>query len=101
MYPILGTRGRFGLITPRSCHFCATCNRLRLTSDGRLRTCLFDDREYALLPLLRRTDIPEERRLELVRRIVEKAVTRKPVGADILAKRRNEVARRTMTSIGG
>lgn len=101
MYPILGTRGRFGLITPLSCHFCATCNRLRLTSDGRLRTCLFDDREYSLLPLLRRTDIPEERRLELVRRIVERAVIRKPIGADILAKRRNEVARRTMTSIGG
>lgn len=39
--------------------------------------------------------------MELVRRIVERAVQRKPIGADILARRRNEVARRTMTSIGG
>ena len=101
MHAIRGTKGRFGLITPLSCHFCAGCNRLRLTSDGRLRTCLFDDREYSILPLLRRADITEERRMELVRRIVERAVQRKPIGADILAKRRNEVARRTMTSIGG
>lgn len=101
MHAIRGTKGRFGLITPLSCHFCAGCNRLRLTSDGRLRTCLFDDREYSILPLLRRADITEERRMELVRRIVERAVQRKPIGADILARRRNEVARRTMTSIGG
>lgn len=101
MHAIRGTKGRFGLITPLSCHFCAGCNRLRLTSDGRLRTCLFDDREYSILPLLRRADITEERRMELVRRIVERAVQRKPIGADILARHRNEVARRTMTSIGG
>lgn len=101
MYAIRGTAGRFGLITPLSCHFCAACNRLRLTSDGRLRTCLFDDREYPILPLLRRAGLPEERRMELVRRVVERAVLRKPIGAEILARRRNEVAKRTMTSIGG
>lgn len=101
MYAIRGTRGRFGLITPISCHFCGGCNRLRLTSDGRLRTCLFDDREYPVLPILRRTGIPEQRRMELVRELVKRAVQRKPVGAEILAGRRNEVARRTMTSIGG
>lgn len=65
MHAIRGTKGRFGLITPLSCHFCAGCNRLRLTSDGRLRTCLFDDREYSILPLLRRADITEERRRNL------------------------------------
>lgn len=101
MYAIRGTKGRFGLITPLSCHFCGECNRLRLTSDGRLRTCLFDDREYPILPILRRTGIPEERRMNLVRQIVKRAVQRKPMGAEILARRKNEVARRTMTSIGG
>lgn len=101
MYAIRGTRGRFGLITPISCHFCGGCNRLRLTSDGRLRTCLFDDREYPVLPILRRTGIPEQRRMELARELVKRAVQRKPIGAEILAGRRNEVARRTMTSIGG
>ena len=35
--------GTVGFITPMSEHFCATCNRLRLTADGRLYPCLFSD----------------------------------------------------------
>lgn len=35
--------GTIGFITPMSEHFCATCNRLRLTADGRLYPCLFSD----------------------------------------------------------
>ena len=45
--------GRLGLISPLSSHFCTACNRLRITSDGALRTCLFDDREYRLRNALR------------------------------------------------
>ena len=45
--------GRLGLISPLSSHFCTSCNRLRITSDGALRTCLFDDREYRLRNALR------------------------------------------------
>jgi cyclic pyranopterin phosphate synthase len=40
---IAGSEQRIGLITPISRHFCATCNRVRLTADGRLIPCL-DDR---------------------------------------------------------
>ncbi|WP_006788431.1 GTP 3',8-cyclase MoaA [Thiorhodospira sibirica] len=42
-----------GFITPLSRHFCATCNRLRLTADGRLFPCLAQDKAVALGPLLR------------------------------------------------
>ena len=35
--------GTIGFITPMSEHFCATCNRLRLTADGKLYPCLFSD----------------------------------------------------------
>ncbi len=47
------TETRIGFITPISQHFCATCNRVRLTVDGTLYLCLGQDNSYALRPLLR------------------------------------------------
>ena len=46
-------RGTVGVITPLSHTFCASCNRVRLTADGRLRTCLFGDHEVNLRDALR------------------------------------------------
>lgn len=45
-----------GFITTTSAPFCATCDRLRLTSQGRLYTCLMDNHGYDLLEDLRRDD---------------------------------------------
>lgn len=39
-----GAKGEIGFISPVSSHFCETCNRLRLTADGKLRPCLLSDR---------------------------------------------------------
>ena len=44
---------RIGFITPMSQHFCATCNRVRLSVDGTLYLCLGQDHRYELRPLLR------------------------------------------------
>jgi cyclic pyranopterin phosphate synthase len=59
-----GAAGSIGVITPMSHTYCESCNRVRLTADGRLRTCLFGDHEVGLrepyragedvLPLFRR-----------------------------------------------
>src|SRR3954471_10722014 len=46
-------RGRIGFISAMSAPFCATCNRLRLTADGVLRSCLFDGGEVAIRNVLR------------------------------------------------
>lgn len=96
MYAMQGG-GRLGLITPLSNHFCAYCNRLRVTSDGRLRTCLFDDREFRLREPLRHPRLG----LAAVRRIILAATQKKPLGVRILERRKNEVASRRMTAIGG
>ncbi|TWJ06817.1 cyclic pyranopterin monophosphate synthase subunit MoaA [Altererythrobacter ishigakiensis] len=45
-------KGRIGIIAPYSKDFCASCNRLRLSSDGRLHLCLFGDGGFDLRPLL-------------------------------------------------
>ena len=89
------SRGSFGLITSVTQSFCQSCNRLRLTAEGNIRTCLFDDREYPIRDILREKG-PEE-----VRRIMIEAVARKPVGAEILASRQGPVAHKRMSAIGG
>ncbi len=49
-----GALGEIGLIGPVSSHFCSDCNRLRLTPDGKIRTCLFSDEEIDVKELLRK-----------------------------------------------
>lgn len=48
--------GRVGLISPLSCNFCANCNRLRLTPDGKLKPCLHSDIEIDLRTPLRNNE---------------------------------------------
>lgn len=52
-YQLKGAAGTIGFITSMSEHFCQSCNRLRLTSNGALRPCLYDSREIDLKTPLR------------------------------------------------
>lgn len=52
-YRLANARGTIGLITPMSHTYCGSCNRVRLTADGRLRTCLFGNDEIDLRTPLR------------------------------------------------
>jgi cyclic pyranopterin phosphate synthase len=52
-YRWAGARGTIGMITPMTHTYCASCNRVRLTADGRLRTCLFGNHEVDLRGPLR------------------------------------------------
>ena len=52
-YRFHGGAGTIGVITPMTHTYCGTCNRVRLTADGRLRTCLFGDHEVDLKAPLR------------------------------------------------
>jgi GTP 3',8-cyclase len=52
-YRFSGAQGSVGVITPMSHTYCGSCNRVRLTADGRLRTCLFGDDEVDLRTPLR------------------------------------------------
>lgn len=53
MYDIEGGSGKIGFISPVSTHICSECNRIRLTSNGMLRPCLFSDTEFDVKTLLR------------------------------------------------
>jgi len=52
IYQVQGMNGTLGLIRPVSRHFCARCNRLRLTADGYLKPCLYWAEELSVRPVL-------------------------------------------------
>lgn len=52
-YKIATYKGSFSIISSVTNPFCDTCNRIRLTADGKLKNCLFSQEEAALLPALR------------------------------------------------
>jgi cyclic pyranopterin phosphate synthase len=52
-YQLLGAKGTFGLISTVTNPFCDTCNRVRLTADGKIKNCLFSSSETDLLTPLR------------------------------------------------
>jgi cyclic pyranopterin phosphate synthase len=64
--------GTIGVISPLSHHFCAECNRLRLTAEGRLRPCLFSDDELDVRTVLR-TGSDDD-----VREVIRQALRDKP-----------------------
>jgi GTP 3',8-cyclase len=54
LYAFAGAPGKVGFIAPLSRHFCETCNRFRLTADGKLRACLFSEKEVDIKGFLRK-----------------------------------------------
>ncbi len=98
MYRIAGGSGRIGVISAVSNHFCESCNRFRVTSDGKLRTCLFSDKEYDVRSILRDPKHTMQGLLDLFAR----ANQEKPMGYRLLQDRQtNQVCDRAMTAIGG
>ena len=74
-----GARGTIGFIAGVSDHFCDTCNRLRLTADGRLSTCLFSrPSEVDVRPLIER---PAELRAAIAAAVAGKSYDRMRRGA--------------------
>ncbi len=73
LYRVPGSPGRIGLITPMTHPFCRACTRLRLTPDGKLRSCLFSADEVDVRGLLRAGRDDEE-----LREAFEAAVRLKP-----------------------
>jgi cyclic pyranopterin phosphate synthase len=93
-YRLPGADGTLGFIGARSEHFCSTCNRLRLTADGRLRPCLMSADEIDLRPTLR-----AGANLEEVKALLAKAIHHKPQSHRLAEDLSPQD--RTMAQIGG
>jgi GTP 3',8-cyclase len=90
-FKLPGAQGLIGFISPISSHFCPNCNRLRLTADGKMKTCLFSSEEEDMRKILR-SGASVERVIETIR----SSLSRKPRDHGEL-----ESPGRTMSQIGG
>ena len=88
---LANAEGSIGVITPMSHTYCSRCNRVRLTADGRLRTCLFGDHEVDLRTPLR-AGIP-------LAPFVERALAEKPEAHALLQRRNGGL--RALSQVGG
>lgn len=87
--------GEIGVVAPVTDAFCGQCSRIRLTCDGKIRTCLFSVVEHDLYGLMRSGASDEEMR-EFILRTVEKKEPRHHIGEPDF-----QPASRTMVHIGG
>jgi cyclic pyranopterin phosphate synthase len=93
-YHLPGAEGTIGFIGAKSEHFCAACNRLRLTADGRLRPCLMSDHEIDLGGPLRSGSSLDE-----LKAMLSQAIRSKPERHHL--DRALSPFDRTMAQIGG
>ncbi len=91
LYRLPGAMGEVGLISPLSDHFCAECNRLRLTADGCLKPCLHSAEEIPVRGL----------HGQELRDAILRAVSHKPEKHGALSAAERSEAKRSMYRIGG
>ena len=91
-FRIPGALGTVGFISPLGEHFCRNCNRLRLTSDGRLRSCLVIPAEVSLRDALKSGKALED--------FFQQAIAQKPEHHDMLVAVPAN-SQRSMSQIGG
>ena len=91
LYRLPGAQGNVGLISPVSAHFCAACNRIRITADGKIKPCLHSSEEISIKGMS----------LEEMERTIRKAILEKPQWHGELSYSERSHANRNMNQIGG
>ena len=91
LYRLPGALGNIGLISPVNAHFCGDCNRLRLTSDGKVKPCLHSGDEYSIKGLDK----------DGIKKVFEEAIWNKPAWHGDLDAQHRSQAGRNMNEIGG
>lgn len=91
LFRLPGAFGNVGLISPISAHFCAECNRLRLTADGKIKPCLHSSDEYSIKGL----------DYDGVLAVMKQAIMNKPAWHGVLTSENPSHAGRNMNQIGG
>ena len=89
-YKLPNGKGKVGLISPISCKFCTNCNRIRLTSEGKLKYCLHSDEEFDLKKAM-------DDQLDLTK-FIQESVLKKPLEHQI---GKGETVARNMVQVGG
>ena len=89
-YRLQGAKGKVGFINPISCKFCSNCNRVRLTSRGKLKLCLHSNQEIDLREVLHKE--------EALREVILSSMEKKEEAHHL---EDGDYIRRNMNQIGG
>lgn len=92
LYQAKYAKGRIGIITPISCKFCNTCNRIRITSDGKIKLCLHSNEETDIRYYLNKPMIFKE--------VLKEIILKKPDKHNLLENNSSDTYRQ-MYEIGG
>ena len=92
LYQAKYAKGRIGIITPISCQFCNTCNRIRITSDGKIKLCLHSNEETDIRYYLNKPMIFKE--------VIKEIILKKPDKHNLLESNSSDTYRQ-MYEIGG
>jgi molybdenum cofactor biosynthesis protein A len=96
-YQVPGYQGTVGIIAAFSRTFCGTCNRIRVTAQGTLKTCLYDEGVLDIKKLLRDSMSDDKIKMELMRAFKQ----RPKDGFEAEQKRVANPAKESMSTIGG
>lgn len=91
-YQFKGAKGRIGVITPLSCSFCKECNRIRVTSNGKIKLCLHSKEEIDIKNYINKPLI--------FREVLKDIILGKPEKHNLVARQSSETTRK-MYEIGG
>ncbi|GBG55919.1 GTP 3',8-cyclase [Sporomusaceae bacterium FL31] len=92
-YKIPGAIGTVGFISPVTNHFCAQCNRIRLTADGKVKPCLLSNEEYDM-----KESLIDKFDLKDITGFLKDVILQKPIGHNLENK---PIFERSMFKIGG
>lgn len=96
-YQVPGYKGNIGVIAAFSRTFCGTCNRIRVTAQGTLKTCLYDDGVLNIKELMRSGATNDE----LKEKLLQAFADRPRNGFEAEAHRKNKSITESMSTIGG
>lgn len=96
LFELPGFVGKIGIIEGFSRHFCATCNKLRITPQGIMKTCLYDNGVLDLKALLRGGVNDDE-----IKKLVKACILTRPINGHVTEKMAARENQPSMASIGG
>lgn len=96
-YRLLESKGTFGIISSVTNPFCDTCNRIRLTADGKIKNCLFSQSESDLLTAYRNNEDIEA----VIRKSINSKEKERGGNAEFSDEMAENMINRSMTTIGG
>jgi molybdenum cofactor biosynthesis protein A len=96
-YKVPGYQGNIGIIAAFSRTFCGTCNRIRVTAQGVLKTCLYDDGVLNIKELMR----SGQNDAEVTEKLLDAFASRPRDGFEAESQRKSKVVNESMSTIGG